>query len=279
MSTITRAHVLAPMLLAGLALAGSATGTAKAGPDEPVAGHDDGAGELAVVTTSTEPDGDELSDLAAASCTALDPELLDVHVLGSGAIRFVYADDGLVTCDEVMVVTSYASAGPVVDNHHDPVVDQIVFQVAELEAAGPPGITVEPELDECWAGLEVARDGDTLVWDDVLGDGCSMQITSDFAGTPFPTEIHVVQQSGNIEPPHIFGHDQDETTVLTGLPNGTWYVKVYEGAHPATTMAVDGAAAALTSIVHGVPDGSEVEIGHPDPGPRSSGDFVLAARR
>jgi len=55
----------------------------------------------------------------------------------------------------------------------------------------------------------------------------------------------------------------DDTTVLTGLPDGTWYVKVYEGAVDGTSMSVDGAPAAEVDTVHGVADGSTVLIEHP----------------
>ena len=203
-----------------------------------------------------------IGDVAAVRCTPLDGDLLDVQVKPNGQLKLVFAGDGVPTCDEVMVVSSYAGAGPVVDNH-DPMLDQIGFQVSELEAAGPAGVTVAPVLDPCWAALEVLRDGDTFMWEDVLGDGCEMEITTDFAAGPWDTEIHVVQQSGNIQPPHIFDHDADESTVLTGLPDGTWYVKVYEGAVAGTTMAVDGGAAQATTIVNGVPDGAEVLVHHP----------------
>jgi hypothetical protein len=175
----------------------------------------------------------------------------------------VYAGDDVTTCDEVVVVTSYASGGPEVDHTFDPEVDEIVFDVSALEAAGPAGITVDPELDPCWAGLEVLRDGDTYLWSDVDGDGCEMEITTDFHGSPWSTQVHVVQQSGSIQPPHIFDHVADTTTVLTGLPNGTWYVKVYDGAVAGTTMSVDGGAPDGVAIVHGVPDGSSVLIEHP----------------
>lgn len=206
-----------------------------------------------------------IDDFAPVRGQALDARLLDVQLKPSGQVKLVYEGDDFATCNEVMVVTSYASAGPDVDNHFDPVLDQIVFDVAELEAAGHAGVTVDPVLDPCWSGLQVARDGDTLMWEHVDGDGCEMEITTDFQAAGWDTEIHVVQQTGNIEPPHIFHHEADETTVLTGLPDGTWYVKVYEGALAGTTMSVDGAAAQATDIVHAVADGSSVEIDHPMP--------------
>lgn len=195
-------------------------------------------------------------------CRPLDTAALDVAVLRSG-VRISYAGDRYATCDEAVVVTSYASAGPAVDNHVDPVLAEVVLQASELEEAGPAGIHVPLALDPCWAGIQVHRDGDTLVWDDVVGDGCELTVVTDFGGAPADTEIHVVQQTGNIEPPHIFHHDADEVTVLTGLPDGTWYVKVYEGAVDGTTMAVDGGLPAEVTIVHGVADGSTVEIEHP----------------
>jgi hypothetical protein len=200
--------------------------------------------------------------LAARRCQPLDTVALDLDVLRSG-VRLSYGGDRYATCDEAVVVTSYSASGPVIDNHVDPVLGQVVVQASTLEAAGPAGVHVPLALDPCWAGIQVHRDGDTLVWDEVVGDGCELTVVTDFAGAPHDTEIHVVQQSGNIQPPHIFEHDADETTVLTGLPDGTWYVKVYEGAVDGTTMAVDGGAPAEVTIVHGVADGSTVEIEHP----------------
>jgi hypothetical protein len=198
----------------------------------------------------------------SSRCRPLDTAALDVDVLRSG-VRVSYAGDRFATCDEAVVISSHASAGPVVDNHWDPLLDQAVLQASALEAAGPAGIHVPLALDPCWAGIQVHRDGDTLVWDEVVGDGCELVVTTDFAGAPHDTEVHVVQQTGNIQPPHIFSHDADGTTVLTGLPDGTWYVKVYEGAIDGTTISVDGGPAVVAEIVHGVADGSEVLIGHP----------------
>lgn len=198
----------------------------------------------------------------AGRCQPLATAALDVDVLRSG-VRISYSGDRYATCDEAVVITSRASAGPVVDNHDDPLLDEAVLQASALEAAGPAGIHVPLALDPCWAGIQVHRDGDTPVWDEVVGDGCELVVTTDFAGDPHDTEIHVVQQSGNIQPPHIFEHDEDGTTVLTGLPDGTWYVKVYEGAVDGTTISVDGGTAAETDIVHGVADGSTVLVEHP----------------
>ena len=161
------------------------------------------------------------------------------------------------------MVSSHASAGPVVDNHDDPVLEQAVLQASALEDAGPAGIHVPLVLDPCWAGIQVHRDGDTLVWDEVVGDGCELVVTTDFVGDPHGTEVHVVQQSGNIQPPHIFDHDVDGSTVLAGLPDGTWYVQVYDGGVDGTTMSVDGSVGAEVDIVHGVADGSTVLIEHP----------------
>jgi hypothetical protein len=199
---------------------------------------------------------------AGDRCRPLDTAALDVDVLRSG-VRVSYTGDRYATCDEAVVVTSHASAGPVVDNHDDPVLEQAVLQASALEAAGPAGIHVPLVLDPCWAGIQVHRDGDTLVWDEVVGNGCELVVTTDFAGGPHDTEVHVVQQSGNIQPPHIFDHDADGTTVLTGLPDGTWYVKVHEGAVDGTTMSVDGSPGVEVDIVHGVADGSTVLIEHP----------------
>jgi hypothetical protein len=215
------------------------------------------AGLAAPAAAQTGPTG-----FTTERCQPLATRALDVDVLRSG-VRVTYAGDRYVTCDEAVVVTSYAAAGPSVDNHVDPVLGEVVLQAAALEAAGPAGLHVALPLDPCWAGIQVHRDGDTLVWDEVVGDGCELIVATDFAGTPHDTEVHVVQQSGNIQPPHIFPHVEDDVTVLTGLPDGTWYVKVYEGAVDGTTMAVDDAPAVEATIVHGVADGSTVSIVHP----------------
>ena len=274
MSTSLRTFAARTVLLGSISVAGavSAAGVGiAAGP------RDDGPDDWAAVTTTTQPaERDFVHELP---CEGLDHGLLTTYVSASNEIRFVYAGDDVVTCDEVMVVKSYASHGPEIDNHVDPLVDEIVFQVSELEAAGAEGITVAPALDECWAGVEVHRDGDTLAWDHVFGDGCELEVSTSFGGSPFTTELHVVQQSGSIQPPHIFEHDSDDTTVLTGLPNGTWYVEVYEGALAGTTMAVDGGTPLLTDIVQGVPDGSTVHIAHPDPGRRVDPSRSVTPRR
>jgi hypothetical protein len=47
------------------------------------------------------------------------------------------------------------------------------------------------------------------------------------------------------------------------LPNGTWYVKVHDGAVAGTTMSVDGSPSDEIAIVNRVPDGSSVLIEHP----------------
>ena len=106
---------------------------------------------IAVVATALlVADGDHDLDItAAARCEALDAEQLTIDLQPGGSLELVYAGDDYVTCNEVIVVTSYASDGPVVDNHHDPVVDQEVIQVAALEAAGAAGLTVRLQLDEC----------------------------------------------------------------------------------------------------------------------------------
>jgi hypothetical protein len=122
-------------------------------------------------------DPSPVGDLAAVRCAAvLDPDLLEIDLKPNGQLKFVYPDDGVLTCNEAMVVSSHAADGPDVEAT-DPLIDQIVFQVAELEAAGPAGITVAPELDPCWAGLRVHRDGDTLLWEHVIGDGCAREVS------------------------------------------------------------------------------------------------------
>ena len=130
------------------------------------------AGGLAAPARAEPP----VDDLAIARCEPLDGRSLAVGLSPGGELLLVYANDAVATCNEAIVVSSYASAGPSVDNHADPLLDQIVLDVAELEAAGSTGVTVEPVLDRCWAGLQVHRDGDTLLWEHVEGNGCEPSI-------------------------------------------------------------------------------------------------------
>jgi len=193
-------------------------------------------------------------------CQALNPRLLDISTNPSGAVRFTYADDGVATCDEVMQVRSYASGGPVVDNHFDPMLDEELFQVSELEAAGPGGVTVHLDVDHCWSGVEVHRDGDTLLYSEVTGDGCEMTVATDFVGTAHDVELHVVQMTGAIQPPHMWTVDGDDEVVLAGLPSGTWYVKVFDGWTQGSTIEVDNGGAVAQSTVYDVSDGSTVDV-------------------
>lgn len=202
-----------------------------------------------------------IDDLAIARCQPLATRSIAVKVLGNGDVRVSAPDDGRPTCNEMIVVTSYAGAGTI--DNTAPVLEQVALPALDVEAAGPSGITVAIDLDPCWPTLQVHRDGDTLVWQDVWGGGCELTVTSEFPGSPWPTEIHVVQQTGNIQPPHLMFHDVSQTTVLTGLPDGTWYVKVFAGALPGTEMTVDGGATQQVSTVYGVGDGSSVVIDHP----------------
>ena len=87
-----------------------------------------------------------------------------------------------------------------------------------------------------------------------------MTVATNFAGAGHDAEIHVVQQTGVIAPPHVINVDTDDTTVLTGLPNGTWYVKVYDGWSVGSTITIDGGPAQPASTVYDVEDGSTVEI-------------------
>ena len=132
------------------------------------------AGYLAAPARAERP----IDDLAVARCEPLDGRSLDVGLTPSGELLLVYAGDGVATCNEAIVISSYASSGPSIDNHVDPLLDQILLDVAELEAAGPSGVTVHPVLDACWAGLQVHRDGDTLLWEQVEGDGCVQSTTA-----------------------------------------------------------------------------------------------------
>ena len=199
-------------------------------------------------------------DLAASRCTALNPRLLDISLKPSGTMRFTSTDDGVATCDEVVQVRSYASGGPAVDNHHDPMIDEELFHVSELEAAGPAGVTVHLDLDACWSGVEVHRDGDTLLHSSVTGDGCEMTVATDFVGATHDVDLHVVQMTGSIQPPHIWSVETDDVNVLSGLPSGTWYVKVYDGWTFGSTIEVGGNGAVAQSTVYDVADGASVEV-------------------
>ncbi len=198
---------------------------------------------------------------AGPRCTPLDPSRLDIAVTpyrSVAEVRLAYRNDGVATCNEVVQTRMYASAGPAVDNHTDPMIAEHLVWVADLEAAGSIGFTIA--IDPCWAGIEIHRDADTLLYSDVLGDGCEMTIDTDFVTVPHSAELHVVQQTGNIQPPHIWGVTDDDVTVLTGLPNGTWYVKVYDGWTLGSTIEVNGGGVVAQSTVYDVADGSHVDI-------------------
>ncbi|MGI9597915.1 MAG: hypothetical protein ACR2QK_17250 [Acidimicrobiales bacterium] len=193
-----------------------------------------------------------------SACTALPAKYFDVELDDSGNGNISVADDGITNCDEGVVLWSIANSSAVIDNH-EPIVDQLVLQVADLEAAGMKGIDFSIELDPCWAGFQVLRDGDSLVHEEMVGDGCEMTVAVDFTGAPAEAEIHVVQQTGTIAPPHIWDVDDDQVTQLTGLSSGTWYVKVYEGFTPDSSISV-GAETTYADTVYGVEHGATVEI-------------------
>ncbi len=48
----------------------------------------------------------------------------------------------------------------------------------------------------------------------------------------------------------------DDMTVLTGMPSGTWYVKVYDGFTEGSTIGSVG----VGNTIDGVPNGSRVDI-------------------
>ncbi len=192
------------------------------------------------------------------ACTALAARYFDVELDESGAGNISVADDGISNCDEQVVLWSLANSSAVIDNH-EPIIDQLVLQVADLEAAGPKGIDFAIELDPCWGGFQVLRDGDTLVHEEMVGDGCEMTVAVDFTAAPAQADIHVVQQTGTIAPPHIWQVTDDHVTQLTGLPNGTWYVKVFDGFTPDSSITV-GTDTTYADTVHGVADGSTVDI-------------------
>ncbi len=192
------------------------------------------------------------------ACTALQAKYFDVELDESGNGTISVADDGVTNCDEAVVLWSLANSSAVIDNH-EPVIDQLVLQVADLEAAGKQGIDFTIELDPCWAGFQVLRDGDTLVHQEMIGDGCEMAVAVNFAGAPAEAEIHVVQQTGTITPPHIWTVDDDHVAYLTGLPNGTWYVKVFDGFLPGSSIGV-GPVITNTDTFYGVEPGATVDI-------------------
>jgi len=192
------------------------------------------------------------------ACTALHAKYFDVEIDESGNGTITVGDDGITNCNESVVLWSIANSSATIDNH-EPLVDQLVLEVADLEAAGPKGIDFSIELDPCWGGFQVLRDGDTLVHEEMIGDGCGMTVDVDFAGAPANAQIHVVQQTGTIAPPHIWDVSDDHVTHLTGLPNGTWYVKVYEGFVPDSSISV-GPQITYADTIHGVGHGATVEI-------------------
>lgn len=193
-----------------------------------------------------------------ADCIPLTARYFDVQLDESGIGNIRVADDGITNCDEAVVMRSIASSSAVIDNH-EPIKDRIVLQVAELEAAGPKGIDFTIELDPCWAGFQVLRDGDSLVHEEMVGDGCEMTVAVDFTGPSANAEIHVVQQTGTIAPPHIWDVDEDQVTHLSGLPSGTWYVKVAEGFTPDSSISV-GPSTTYTDTVYGVGPSATVDI-------------------
>lgn len=193
-------------------------------------------------------------------CQRLDLTQLDIDVDPGGSVRFEYPGDGYDTCNEAVQVRSHASGPVAVDNHHDPILSTVVPYVADIEAAGSNGLTVEFATDPCYTGLEIHLDGDTLLFSDVFGTGCDLTVLTDASSPWQQATVHVVQQTGPIQPPHVWSTVGDDTTVLTGLPSGTWYVKVFEGWTPGTTIAVNGGPSPVTDTVHDVADGSWVEI-------------------
>ncbi len=197
---------------------------------------------------------------APDACTRLDVTQLDVVVGASGKVRLTYPHDGHDTCNEALQVRSWGTDGVSTDDDLDPLVDESVVWVADVEAAGRGGVTTRVAMDPCFTGIEIHLDGDTLIHEEQFGTGCDLTIATDFVGAGHPTQIHVVQQTGSIEPPHIYDIADDDVTVLTGLPNGTWYVKVFSGWLPGSTIEVNGGGAQPASTVYDVADGSLVEI-------------------
>jgi hypothetical protein len=205
-----------------------------------------------------------LGDLAFEKCQPLLGIEGEISAVEDGhTITLTAPDDGAKTCPEGVAIYSFAGNGAGAIDNHWPVVDFLVVPALEIEAAGVAGVTVPIQLDPCWPAVQVLRDGDSLVWQDSFGTGCAMWVSTDFVGKSWPTQIHVIQQTGTIMPPHIFNHVTDQTTALTGLPSGAYLVKVYDGATPGTTTSVDGDKPVKGSSVGKVAVGSHVEFRHP----------------
>jgi hypothetical protein len=195
----------------------------------------------------------------APPCTALHARYFNVTIDETGAGNISVDDIGQTSCNESVVLWSFASSSAVIDNN-EPIIDDDVIMIADLEAAGSEGIDFDLELDPCWAGFKVLRDGDTNVHQEMLGDGCNMVVDVDFSAAPSEAEIHVVQQTGVIRPPHIFTVNGDTTTELTGLPSGTWYVKVYDGFTMGSSISTVGGAQTPSNTLHAVPHDSHVDV-------------------
>jgi hypothetical protein len=195
----------------------------------------------------------------ASRCAALDAHDFHVDIDRNGDGNISVDDDGVKNCDESVVLWSFASSSAIIDTD-EPIIDELVVSVADLETAGPVGIDFSLRLDPCWAGFQVLRDGDTTVHREMIGDGCEMVIDVDFSASPSEAEIHVVQQTGIIQPPHIFTVTDDTTTQLTGLPNGTWYVKVYDGFTKGSSISMVDGASTTSNTLYDVPDGSHVDV-------------------
>lgn len=230
-----------------------------------------GTALLAVPSTSV-----EAGSFAGQRCERLDATDLDVTLtpLKHERVRVdvELTGDGPF-CDDTVHVRSRSSAGPDVaasDPHADrpdeiPLVDSR-FRAALSDGVlfgatkGSTSYSNDFAADPCWAGIEIHLDDGTPIFEEVLGDGCEMTVVTDFWVDPHSADIHVVQQTGNIQPPHIWTVLDDDTTVLTGLPSGTWYVKVFDGWTPNSHIAVDDGPPIEQSTVYDVADGSFVEI-------------------
>ncbi len=54
--------------------------------------------------------------------------------------------------------------------------------------------------------------------------------------------------------------DDNDTTVLTGMPSGTWFVRVYHGFTDGSSISSVGIGTTTISALFGVPNGGHVDI-------------------
>jgi hypothetical protein len=208
--------------------------------------------------------GDAVAASAAAlpvpHCTTLDPARLHVTVSTRGVVHLHYSDDGVFTCNEVLQIRSWASAGPTVDNHHDRLIDEEIVWVADLEAAGKYGLDRTITLDPCWAGVEIHRDGDSLVFSHVLGNGCSFTVRSRFVGESYDVLIIVSQDTGGLAQQNVFSLSGGEDLVLPRRPSGSWTVTAAGAGWLGGSISVNGDTPTFEPTRTDIPATATVEV-------------------